>query len=239
MNQEILAIIPARGSHDEVDHMNVRTLGGKPLIYYTIRAAQQSKKISRIIVSTDDEKIKDISIKFGAEVPFFRPKNLSKDTHSIKDVILHVLDTLYRSEGYSCDRVVVLLPNTPFKSPDDIDQMIEKLNSNCLDSVIPLCRKTELFWKIINGNIIPINFTIRGTRSEADPVFEEKGGIYTYHIRDINQLDDALKLGEKVGYHHIDQHNAQTIHTMYEFFIFERLIKLPNQLIKEIMKAED
>jgi len=238
MKQEILAIIPARGSHDDVDHMNIRTLGGKPLLCYTIRAAQQSEQISRIIVSTDDEKIRDISVSSGVEVPFLRPKNLCNDTHTIRDVILHVISELYTLERYSCDRVVVLLPNTPFKSPADIDSMVEEMNTGGYDSIIPLCRKTELFWKREGDHISPINFKIRGKRSDAEQVFEEKGGIYVYDVQHLVHMDDILKLGKKIGFHIIEEHNAQTIHTMYDFFIFERLIKLPGQLIREIMKTE-
>src|SRR3990172_3432165 len=161
MSDKILAVIPARGSDDEVEHMNIRELGGRPLVCYTIKAALNSKKIDRVVVSTEDRSIAEIALKNGAEVPFLRPEGLCGDDTTLADVVKFNLDKLKETEGYTFDIIVVLLPNTPFKNSSDIDSMIEQLKKNGLDSVIPLCSMSEFFWRIDGGRLTPNNFDYR------------------------------------------------------------------------------
>ena len=87
----MLAIIPARAGSKGVIGKNIRILSGKPLIAHTINAAIDSKSVDRIIVSTDSEEIADIAIKYGAEVPFLRPTNISEDSSPILDNYKFVL----------------------------------------------------------------------------------------------------------------------------------------------------
>jgi CMP-N-acetylneuraminic acid synthetase len=237
MTEKILAVVPARGGKDEVEHMNIRELGGQPLIYYTIRAALNSEKINRIIVSTEDKAVAKIAIKNGAEVPFLRPENLCGDDTTLADVIKFILDKLKETESYTCDIIVVLLPNTPFKASSDIDVMIEQLKKKGLDSVIPLCSMSEFFWRVDGDRLTPDNFDHRKRRIDATPLYVEKGGIYIYE-KDVFAKAKGLKLGRRIGYHLLSRHNAQTIHAMYDFFVLERLVNLPLALINEIIKHE-
>ena len=91
---QVVALIPARGGSKGIKRKNITLLNGKPLIYHTIAAAKKSKLITRIIVSTDDEKIKRVAIKYGAEVPFMRPKKFSGDRVLDYQVILHAVKKL-------------------------------------------------------------------------------------------------------------------------------------------------
>jgi len=234
----ILAIIPARGCKDEVPHMNIRELGNHPLVYYTIKAANKSSKINRIVVSTEDERVKKISISYGAEVPFMRPEHMCNGEITLADVVGYTLRELHATEGYSCDVVVLLLPNAPFKTADDIDRMIEHFQQNDLDSIIPLRKRSEFFWRIEGEKLLPENFDERKKRIEAEPVYEERGGIYVYKAKLFSNLDN-LKLGKRRGYYLLKAHNAQTIHTIYDFFILERLVKLPTELIEIMVSHED
>lgn len=233
----VLGVIPARGSKDEVKHMNIRELGGHPLIQYTIRAAVNSSNISRVIVSTEDREIKEIAVNCGAEVPFLRPDYLCNDGALMSDVVSYTLEKLSSTESYTCDLVVVLYPNTPFKTAQDIDNMIEILLKNDYDSVIPLVQIRELFWRISENNVVPENFDYRKRRSDATPLYAEQGGIYVYK-RDVFTTLDKLRLGEKKGYHVLNKHNAQTIHNMYDLFLLERLARLPASLVNLIMEQQ-
>jgi len=238
VNKNRLAIIPARGCKDEVPHMNIRNLGNHPLVYYTIKAASRSSKIDRIIVSTEDEKVRDISLRSGAEVPFMRPEHMCNGDITLAEVVGHTLRKLGETEGYRCDVVVVLLPNAPFKSAHDIDKMIDHLEQNDLDSVIPLCERREFFWRVEGDKALPSNFDDRTRRNEAQPLYEERGGIYVYNALLFSGLD-KLRLGKKRGYYLLKAHNAQTIHTTYDFFILERLVKLPAELIEMMINHEE
>lgn len=97
----ILAIIPARGSSKGFPRKNIKNLNGKPLIFYTIREAKKSKFLSRIVVSTDDEKISNVSKRYGVDV-IKRPKKLAKDTTPSEAVIKHAINYLKKKRRISC-----------------------------------------------------------------------------------------------------------------------------------------
>ena len=88
----MIAIIPAKEYSSRLKNKNLKLLNGKPLIYYTIKAALKSKYIKRVIVSTDSKKIAKISQKMGAEVPFIRPKKLTKINTTLVEVCVHALE---------------------------------------------------------------------------------------------------------------------------------------------------
>lgn len=121
---DILALIPARSGSKGLPGKNIIEFGGVPLIAYTIAAAKLSKKISRIIVSTDSSQIAEIAKKYGAEVPFLRPANISTDSSLDIEFIKHALGYLKEEEAYVPDIIVHLSPVIPFRKPKVIDQAI-------------------------------------------------------------------------------------------------------------------
>ena len=89
-----ICIIPARAGSKSVPNKNIRLIAGKPLIYYTIKSALESKLFSHVIVSTEDKKTASIAKKYGAEVPFMRPRNLATDKTPQEQVLLHAVKKL-------------------------------------------------------------------------------------------------------------------------------------------------
>lgn len=139
MSQEkILGIIPARGGSKGIPHKNIRSLGGEPLIAYSIKSALKSR-IGRIIVSTDDPEIAEVARGYGVEVPFLRPAHLAEDSSSSLSVLLHVLEYVETQEQYYPHIVACLPPTTPFRTATHIDAAIEMLVSSDVDSVIGIC----------------------------------------------------------------------------------------------------
>ena len=134
-NKKILAIIPARGGSKGIPRKNIRLLSGKPLIVYTIEAALKSKYLDRIVVSTDDDKIGQISKSAGAEF-IKRPQNLAEDNSPTYPLIEHVADYLEKNEKNKPDIIVLLQPTSPLRTTKDIDQSIELFLSNNCGSVI-------------------------------------------------------------------------------------------------------
>ena len=126
----ILALIPARGGSKGVPKKNIKLLGEYPLIAYTIAAAKLSKRINRVVVSTDSQEISDIASSFGAEVPFLRPDELASDKSTDIEYVLHVLDFLQKNESYIPDLIVLLRPTTPLREIKHIDEAIEKFIKN-------------------------------------------------------------------------------------------------------------
>ena len=97
---QVLALIPARGGSKSIPMNNIAPLAGKPLIAHTIEVAQHCQFISRIVVSTDSERIRDIGLSLGAEAPFLRPAELAEDDTTDLPVFLHALEWLHEHEGY-------------------------------------------------------------------------------------------------------------------------------------------
>ena len=132
---KILGLIPARGGSRGVPGKNIKPLNGKPLIAYTIEAALKSSSLNRLIVSTDDADIAEISKKYGAEVPFKRPAELATDTSPSIDTVMHALDFFSR-EDVHFDAVCLLQPTVPFRAENDIDSAIQKFINTEADSLI-------------------------------------------------------------------------------------------------------
>ena len=119
-----LAIIPARGGSKGLPRKNVRMLGNMPLIAYTIRAAVQSR-VERVIVSTDDPEIAEVSRQYGAEVPFVRPAEYSSDTATSLAVLQHALSYM-EGTGMKVDHVVFLQPTSPFRNSTHLDEALAR-----------------------------------------------------------------------------------------------------------------
>ena len=119
--EAVLAIIPARGGSKGLPGKNVRPLAGKPLLAWTLQAAQECPLLDRTILSSDDEEIMAVARRFGGEVPFVRPDHLASDTASSMEVILHALDTL--PEHYPW--VVLLQPTSPLRRMEEIAASLE------------------------------------------------------------------------------------------------------------------
>lgn len=125
----ILGIIPARGGSKGLPRKNLKPLCSKPLIAWTIEQALASKYLDKVIVSTEDKEIAEVSKQFGAEVPFIRPKELATDEAKSSDVIIHALNW-FKKTTQKFDYLALLEPTSPLREKDDIDKCIELLIDN-------------------------------------------------------------------------------------------------------------
>ena len=124
--KKILAITLARVGSKRIKKKNIKKLNGKPLIYYTIKAALDSKKIDRYIVSTESKEIAKISKFYGAEIPFIRPGILAKDSTSDFLPLKHALDQMSDKYNYQPDIIVNLRATSPFRTGRLIDKAINR-----------------------------------------------------------------------------------------------------------------
>lgn len=190
-DKKILAIIPARGGSKGIPYKNIMNINGKPLIAYSIEAAKQSKYIDYILVSTDDYKIKEVSLQYGASVPFLRPEEISNDTAKSIDVVIHGINYLEES-GEEFDYVVLLQPTSPLRTSQDIDEAIEIIIKNEKESLVSVCEVAEnpVLMRIIKDNSLQeiINFHGDNLRRQDLPtVYIFNGALY------INKVSILLK----------------------------------------------
>jgi CMP-N,N'-diacetyllegionaminic acid synthase len=180
---QILAIITARGGSKGVPRKNLRDLAGKPLVVWSIEAAKSAQHFMRILVTTDDPQIAEVSRAAGAEVPFLRPSELSGDCATSEAAVLHALDWLYEKEQYSPDLIVLLQPTSPFRSPLDIDLALNLQMTTNADSVISVTenrRPVQWLRKVTaQGTIEAVTSAIEITRrQDAEQLYQLNGAIY-------------------------------------------------------------
>jgi len=162
--KRILAMIPARAGSKGLPGKNIRPLRRRPLIAWTIEGALKSRYIDRVIVSTDSREIAAVSKKYGAEVPFLRPKALATDKAKTIDVILHLMDWAGRNDK-SYEVIMLLQPTSPLRDPADIDRAVKLLFSKKAMAVVSVC-ETEDTPQL--ANILPKNGSMKGfLRPEA------------------------------------------------------------------------
>jgi CMP-N-acetylneuraminic acid synthetase len=129
-------VIPARGGSKGILRKNLAPLAGRPLLAYTTDAALASGRLTRVVVSTDDDEIASLSRQFGAEVPFLRPQRLAADDTPMLDVLIDLVAALQAREQYTPDLLVLLQPTSPFRRAEHIDEAVDLLTSSGADSVV-------------------------------------------------------------------------------------------------------
>lgn len=181
--KKVVAVIPARGGSKGIPRKNIKDLNGKPLIAYTIEAALKSRYIDRVIVSTEDLEISEISRSFGAEVPFLRPSELAQDDTPGIEPIIHAINYLFNQENYSFDYVMCLQCTSPLRNTNQIDEAICEIYSKDADSAISVCEsEVNPYWmKIIkDGKIDDFikDNKFYARRQDLPVVYRLNGAIY-------------------------------------------------------------
>lgn len=125
-----LTIIPARGGSKGIPRKNIVDFNGKPLIAHSIEQALKSNLGGRVVVSTEDEEIAEISLKYGAEVPFLRPQELAEDHVLDLPVFVHAIKWLEEHENFQADLIIHLRPTAPYRKPEWIDEVVQLLKNN-------------------------------------------------------------------------------------------------------------
>jgi N-acylneuraminate cytidylyltransferase len=157
---EVLALIPARGGSKSIPRKNIRNFDGHPLIAYSIAAGLAAETVTRVMVSTDDEKIAAISRRYGAEAPFLRPAEFSQDHTPDLPVFQHALQWLEANESYRPEIVVQLRPTSPLRRTRHIDQavlrLIERPEADAVRTVCIPFQNPFKMWRIdAEGFMVP------------------------------------------------------------------------------------
>jgi CMP-N,N'-diacetyllegionaminic acid synthase len=196
-----LYLITARGGSKGIPEKNIRKLGSKPLIYYSIDLARKFTTDDNICVSTDDNKIIDVVEKRGLKVPFSRPKKLATDTASSNDVIVHALNW-YEKKGIYFDAIVLLQPTSPFRLKTHLKKALALFSDN-IDMVVSVLQLTSnpyaTLYKKSSKNLIAkvIPNKNAGTRrQDSEPIYEINGAIYVINVNSLKnkKMSDFTKL---------------------------------------------
>lgn len=188
--KKVLGLIPARAGSKGVKDKNIKLLRGKHLIAYTIEEAIKSNLFEDIIVSTDSEKIADISKKYGASVPFLRPKELAEDDSPTIDVIIHCIDFM-KNACKEYDEIVLLQPTSPLRKAKHIKEAYNLFKEKEASFVVSMCKCEHLpLWTNTIGNDLNIDNFIREEiknirRQDLPQYYRLNGAIYVAKVHSL------------------------------------------------------
>jgi CMP-N,N'-diacetyllegionaminic acid synthase len=202
---KILAIIPARGGSKGIPNKNIKVLNGKPLLAYTCEIALQSKYLSEVILSSEDETIIKVGEKCGINVPFVRPLYLAQDNTPTIDVIIHALEW-YHKQSVFFDAVCLLQVTCPFRTLHFLDASITKFIDSECDSLISVQKVPHQFnphWTFEQNNdghlkIVTGEKNIISRRQELPTTYYRDGSIYL--TKTVVLLKQYSLYGETIAY---------------------------------------
>jgi N-acylneuraminate cytidylyltransferase len=224
-SKEVLAIIPARGGSKGVPGKNIFPLSDKPLIAYTIKAALESRCVSRLIVSTDDKKIAEVSSLYGAET-IDRPVEISGDYHQTELALLHVLDHLEANEKYTPNWLIFIQCTSPLILSKDIDEAYTVAVKGKYDSVLSAYEQHFMGrWQFGKEETVqPVNYDPgkRPMWQELPMEFVENGAIYV--MRPISLKQTGTRFGERCGVYVMPPERSFQIDTLEDIALIEKII---------------
>ena len=240
---KVICIIPARGGSKGLQNKNIKKINGHPLIAYTISAAKISGVCDKIVVTTDSKKIREVALRYGAEVPFLRPKKYSGDKATTEETLKHALLLYEKKFDIFFSYCVYLTPTDLFRDPDWIKLAINIMKeNNSLESCFVANKTHKNFWCIKNNSYKRILESMKkySSRQQKTPIYREDTGLTCVSKAKIWR--SGKRIGNKVKIISID--NPETnidIHSGFDFFLAEQTIKYfkknnPNKVPKIILK---
>ncbi len=200
----VLGLIPARGGSKGIPRKNIAPMAGKPLLAYTTEAARSTDRLTRVILSTDDEKIATAGLGLGVEVPFKRPVELARDSSTSLCLCVHALEWLAANEGYEADILVLLQPTCPLRTAADIDACIDMLVASGGDSVVSVAEVPHKFnpgWQFRVRDAELVRYTaeplsgLATRRQDMDRTYYRNGAVYATRAETV--LERASLYGDK------------------------------------------
>ncbi len=224
-----ICLICARGGSKGVPNKNIRIISKKPLIAHTITSAINSKLFSHVVVSTENKNIAQISKKYGAEVPFIRPKNLALDTTPVGDVFIHAIKKLY-SLGYEFEIFVNRDCTVPFIKNTDIKKTIDLLKNKKCDAVYGVYRQhLNPYFNMMEKNKegylrLSKKLKKRPKNRQKAPIVFQLNGLFTFDAKKFLNQGDPI-MANALPYE-ISPESGLMIDTEIEFKMAEVLFKL-------------
>ena len=228
--KRVIAVVPARGGSKSIPGKNIRPLGGKPLLAWSIEVARQVSEIDRVIVSTDDAQIAAVGRAHGAEV-YTRPPHLATDEALVIDALKDLLRALH-AEGETPEWALLLEPTCPLRTAEDVRDCLKLAVQGGYDSVATF-KDAELnphrAWRLIDG--VPEVF-IPGAipwlpRQKLPKAYQLNGAVYVFRTSLLAQEAKSLLVG-KLGAVLMPRERSQDIDDAIDFTIVEALLKESN-----------
>ena len=221
----IAAIIPARGGSKGILNKNLIPICGHPLVTWSIHQANSSKKVSSVWVTSDDEKILQISKQYGSKI-INRPLELAMDTSSSESAWIHAIEYLSNQNIFP-DVIVGMQATSPIRDSEDIDIAIDVFLRNNYDSLLTVNEIEDYFTCSIDqeSNLCPLNHDMnnRKPRQQISKTYLENGSFYIFKPKLIKKFNNRLY--GKVGMHLMDKHKSYQIDNTEDLKICTAIMK--------------
>jgi pseudaminic acid cytidylyltransferase len=222
-----LAIIPARGGSKRIPGKNIRAFLGRPILSYSVEAAQQSGLFKAVMVSTDSAEVAAVAQQSGAEVPFYRSEATANDTAPLAAVVSEVLQE-YAQRGQTFTNICVLLPTAPFVTVDDLSRSYVMLADNDCNSVVPVVPFSfpiQRAFRLEDGLLRMMWPEHMLTRSQDLPKAFHDAGLF-YWLRADAFLDTGAIYTDRSAGYFLKEHQAQDIDTPEDWELAELKYKI-------------
>ena len=222
-----LVVIPARGGSKGIPHKNIKPLGGKPLIYYSIDVARQFTTDENICVTTDDSEITSVVEQYGLKVPFVRPAELATDTCGSSEVIQHAYQ-FFADKGVKYDAIVLLQPTSPFRKVEFIREAVA-LYDDSIDMVTSVRPATcNPYYDGFEENKDGLLQISKGDgtiarRHEAPKVWQQNGSIYVINPKSL--IEKGMGGFTKIKKYAMPETYSVDLDTMLDWKMAELIIK--------------
>ena len=235
-----LGIIPARGGSRGIPQKNILQVAGKPLLAYSIQAAQQAQRINRVVVSTEDAEIAAVARDWGAEV-VPRPPELATDEAPTDPVLEQVVHYLERIDGYRPDLVVLLQPTSPIRPPGLVDACIDRLLATKADSLLTVFEGHHFFWRRRSDGVVanydPVRRPRRQDIPEEDCILLENGSVYVTRCDIL--LEQHSRLAGKVEWYVMPLEDSLEIDVPIHLQLAEFLLRMKRPVRNNYSQLDD
>ena len=228
----ILCVVPARGGSKGVPRKNLRVVGGKPLLVWTVEQALSARPAMDVVVSTDDEEIAEVARSAGALVPFLRPTELARDTTPTEPVVRHAIAAA-RAADAAPDAVMLLQATSPVRLPGTLSRAVAQLEATGVDSLVGVVPQAPFVWAQTSGDgadagpTAAYDVTARPRRQDLTPAtlrYRETGSVYLTRTWVYDELDN--RIGGRVGLFVMDELEGIDVDTELDLEVADRTLAL-------------
>jgi len=223
----ILCVVPARGGSKGVPRKNLRVVGGKPLIVWTLEQALSARPAMDVVVSTDDEEIAAVARSAGALVPFLRPADLARDTTPTEPVVRHAIAAA-RGADAAPDAVMLLQATSPVRLPGTLSRAVAQLEATGVDSLVGVVPQAPFIWTEGTADAGPTaayDVTARPRRQDLTAAtlrYRETGSLYLTRTWVYDDLDN--RIGGRVGLFVMDELEGIDVDTELDIEVADRTL---------------
>ena len=219
---KVLGIILATGNPVTAEMDPFQELAGKPLLWYTLNEAVKSKSLDKIVLSTDDDGVREYAEGFDGIDTIMRPPSLMKSNVKTIEISRHALEEMKSSRNYDPDAVAILYINTPLRKAYHVDKAVNTMKIFDVDTVLSIVEELAPCYQHEEFGLTPINEIGQDLRLERKSIYKENGAVY---LTKASVLERGLLLGRKVGHITMLPEESVKINSAFDLWLAEEIIQ--------------